>query len=521
MSTAFDILISKLNKFIRKYYMNLIIKGVMLSFGLVIMLFLLVSVFEYFSWSDVVTRTIVFYFFVLSVLFILVYYIIYPALKLIKLGKVISREEAAIIIGNHFPEVNDKLLNTLQLHNSTDNSNMDLLLASIEQKSASLNPIPFKNAVRYKKNLRYLTFIVPPVILLLLILAVSPGFVFGPADRIINYNVPFSKPLPYEIVLLNEDFTCAQHENYSVKIKINGDEIPSKIWTTEGGFSYRMAEISPGVFEYVFKDLMSDIYFSIATNDYISNKYHVKIYPQPVIFSFDVFVDYPNYLQMKDEKIENTGDLVVPEGTKIAWDIFTRDTKNVFFITDDSIYKLSTMGSNVFKHSAVAKKDLTYTLVANNQFMQGKDSMIFNVQVIVDEFPTIKVTEFKDELNYGVVNFSGLLADDHGFSSLYFYYRKDSVPEREWTKVPLNISLPVTQQHFDYMLVAKDYNLAPGDGLNYYFQVRDNDAVNGYKSAKSEMYYFKLPGSSELEKKIENRFPPLCNLCATPCSVNA
>lgn len=504
MSTAFETLLSKLNKFIRKYYMNLIIKGVMLSFGLVIMLFLLVSVFEYFSWSDVVTRTIVFYFFVLSVFFILVYYIIFPALKLIKLGKVISREEAARIIGDHFPEVNDKLLNTLQLHNSRDNSNTELLLASIEQKSAGLNPVPFKNAVKYKKNLRYLKLIVPPAILLLLILVVSPGFVFEPADRIINYNIPFSKPLPYEIELLNDEFTCAQHENYSVKIRVNGNEIPSKIWTSEGGFSYRMAEISPGVFEYVFKDLMSDIYFSIATSDYISNKYHVKIYPQPVIFSFDVFVDYPKYLQMKDEKIENTGDLVVPEGTKISWDIFTRDTKNVFFITDDSLYKLSTKGSNVFKHSAVAMKDLNYTLVANNQFMQGKDSMLFNVQVIVDEFPTIKVTEFKDELNYGVVNFSGSLADDHGFSSLYFYYRKDSVPEGEWTKVPLNIIFAVTQQHFDYMLVAKDYNLAPGDGLNYYFQVRDNDAVNGFKRAKSEMYYFKLPGSSELEKKIEN-----------------
>lgn len=484
--------------------MNLILRGLMLSFGLVIMLFLIVSVFEYFSWSDIITRTILFYTFILAVLFILVYYIIFPVLKLIKLGRVISREDAARIIGEHFPEVNDKLLNTLQLHNSKGGSNMELLLASIEQKSASLNPVPFKNAVRYKKNLRYLKLIIPPALLLLLILVISPGFVFEPADRIINHNTYFSKPLPYTIELVNTDFTCAQHENYSVKIIVHGTEVPSKIWTTEGGFRYRMAEVRPGEFEYVFKDLVSDIYFSIATDDYISKKYHLKIFPQPVIFNFDVFINYPKYLHIQNEKIENTGDLIVPEGTSISWDIFTRDTRDVFFITDGELTTLSSPKSNVFKHSLVAMNDLNYTLVANNEFMQSIDSMSFGVQVIADEFPFIKVDEFKDEMNYGLVNFSGSLVDDHGFSTLNFYYRKDSIYENKWESVSIDIIQDITQQHFDYMMVANDFGLLPGEVLSYYFEIRDNDAVNGFKRTKSDLFYFKLPGAIELEKKIES-----------------
>lgn len=504
MSTAFDILTSKLNKFIRKYYKNLIIKGSMLSFGLIVILFILVNIFEYFSWSNIVTRTIIFYLFVISVLFILVYYVIIPALKLIKLGAVISHEEAAKIIGDHFPEVNDKLLNTLQLHNESSTSNMELLLASIEQKSADLKAVPFRKAVIYKTNLRYLKLIVPPAILLLLILAISPGAIIDPAERIINHNTFFSKPLPYSIELLNKDLTCAQHENYIVEIKVHGDETPSKIWIVDAGFNYRMIETSPGKFEYTFKNLLSDVYFSVVTEDYISEKYQLKIYPQPVIFNFDVYLEYPKYLQKQNDRIENTGDLIVPDGTSIKWDIFTRDTKNVLFITADSSFTLSASGSNVFKHSLVAKHDFNYTLVANNQFMQSVDSMLFNVQVIVDEYPMISVNEFKDELNYGMVNFSGTIADDHGFLSLFFYYRKDSIPEASWKKEKLNIDRNITRQNFDYMLIATDFNLVPGDALNYYFEIRDNDAVNGYKRAKSHLYYFKLPDASELEKKIEN-----------------
>ncbi len=484
--------------------MNLIIKGTMLSLGLIVMLFLIANVFEYLSWSGTITRTIVFYFFVISVSIILIYYVIVPALKLIKFGKNISHEDAARIIGNHFPNVSDKLLNTLQLHSTGNKQNMELLLASIEQKSAMLSPIPFKNAVKYKNNVRYLKYILPPVIILLLLLVVSPGFIVNPAERIYNHNTHFNKPLPYTIELLNKDFTCAQRNNYIVKIKVTGDEIPSKIWLNDGSFGFRMIEVIPGEYEYTFNELLTDTYFTIVTDDFTSEKYHISIYPQPVIFNFDVYLQYPKYLYKQDEKIENTGDLIVPKGTTISWDIFTRDTKEILIITDDSVYTLHKNGSNVFKHSQTVMNDFKYTLVANNEFMQSIDSMHFSVQIILDEYPTINVSEFKDELNYGMVNFSGTISDDHGFSSLYFYFRKDSIPESKWKREKLRVDYNITRQYFDYMLMATDFNLAPGDAITYYFEVRDNDAVAGYKRAKSEMFQLKLPDASELEKKVEN-----------------
>ncbi|NQU31973.1 MAG: hypothetical protein HQ521_01965 [Bacteroidetes bacterium] len=504
MSSAFDILISKLNHFIRKYYKNLIVKGSIFSITLIAILFLIVNVFEFFSWSDTITRTIIFYIFLISVLAILIYYIIIPALKLIKLGKVISHEDAARIIGRHFPEVDDKLLNTLQLHRKNNGSNMELLIASIEQKSQSLSPIPFKKAVKYRTNIQYLKFLVPPVVIITLILIISPGFIFNPADRIINHTTSFVKPLPYTFELLNKDLNCAQHENYSIKIKVIGNEIPSKIWIEESGYNYRMAEIKPWVFEYVFKDLLTDIYFSFATDNFTSSKYHIVVYPQPVIFNFDVYLEYPKYLQMQIDKIENTGDIIVPEGTKISWEIFTRDTKNVHFITIDRVTKLTHEGSNVFRYDIIAKNDFNYILVADNEFMQSKDSMSFNVQVVRDEYPVISVNEYKDDNKFDLINFVGTISDDHGFSSLYFFNRKDSVPEAAWKKDKLLIDNGLSQQHFDYMVLASEYNLLPGDAINYYFEIRDNDAVNGYKRSKSEMYYFKLPDAIELEKKIEN-----------------
>lgn len=504
MSSSFDILINKLNGFIRKYYKNLILKGTLLSLSLIFLLFIIITFVEYLSWSNTITRTVIYYSFLVSVGLIVFYYIIIPLLKLIRLGRVLSHREAALIIGNHFPEVSDKLLNTLELKEIGDGQSLELLMASIEQKSSELSPVPFKKAVIYRSNVKYIKYILPPVILLLTVIVVSPDTIYEPTERIINHNTGYIKPLPYELELQNTSLECAQREDYTIMVKVTGEEVPSKIWIVESGFNYRMAEIKPGFFEYTFSDVLADKYFAVATDDYTSDSYHIVVYPQPVIFNFDVELEYPRYLLKENEVIENIGDLVVPEGTKIKWNIYTRDTETISFGIDDSIYSLTSSESNVFKHSIIAKNEFDYSLVSENEFMVSKDSMRFNVQIIKDEFPSIRVDEYRDEQNYGVINFSGVISDDHGFHSLNFYYRKDSIPELKWTKNKLLIEGNVSQQHFDYMMIASTYNLLPGDALNYYFEVRDNDSFNGYKRRKTETYYFMMPDASELENKIDD-----------------
>ena len=504
MSSSFDILVNKLNGFIRKYYKNLILKGTILSLSLIFLLFIIITFVEYLSWSNTITRTVIYYSFIISVFLIVSYYIIIPLSKLIKLGKVLSHKEAALIIGEHFPEVSDKLLNTLQLKENNSSQSMDLLLAGIEQKSSDLSPVPFHKAVLYKTNLKYAKYALPPIILILAVLFIAPSVIYESTDRILNHNTGYVKPLPYSLELQNSVFECAQREDFTILLKVTGEEIPSKIWISENSFNYRMVEIKPGLFEYTIKDILTDVYFSIVTEDFVSDKYHIKVYPQPVIFNFDVELIYAPYLQKQSENIENIGDLIIPEGTLINWSIYTRDTKNISFIIGDSLDVLTNNESNVFKHSITAKNDFDYTLVSENEFMISKDSMRFNIQVIKDEFPAIRANEYKDENNYGIINFSGTISDDHGFLSLSFYYRKDSIPELGWTKEKLLIDRNLSQQNFDYMMLATEYNLLPGDALNYYFEVRDNDAFNGYKSAKSEMYNFMMPDASELENKIDN-----------------
>jgi hypothetical protein len=129
-------LIQKIDGFIRKYYLNKVIKGSILVASLLFAAFILVILAEYYGHFDPLVRTILFYTFIVGNLFILNTYIILPLLAYFKLGKTISHEQASAIIGNHFHPVKDKLLNTLQLKRLSDLNpdQRSLIEAGIDQK---------------------------------------------------------------------------------------------------------------------------------------------------------------------------------------------------------------------------------------------------------------------------------------------------------------------------------------------------------------------------------------------------
>lgn len=66
-------------------------------------------------------------------------------MKFFRLGSTISNEQAAAIIGDHFGNVKDKLLNVLQLNEQArNNPDSSLLIAGIEQKQKSCSQFPLK-----------------------------------------------------------------------------------------------------------------------------------------------------------------------------------------------------------------------------------------------------------------------------------------------------------------------------------------------------------------------------------------
>src|SRR5437867_3055767 len=134
ISNNYQLLIRKLDEFIRKFYMNQLMRGAIYTGAILLAAFLVIDVSEYFLYFSSGIRTVLFFGFLGGALFVLIRWVALPLMHYFKLGKIISQEKAASIIGLHFSEVQDRLLNILQLKKQMNGDDSSLIEASINQK---------------------------------------------------------------------------------------------------------------------------------------------------------------------------------------------------------------------------------------------------------------------------------------------------------------------------------------------------------------------------------------------------
>jgi DNA repair exonuclease SbcCD ATPase subunit len=507
--SAYDQLIQKLDAFIRKYYKNMLIKGSIYFFTLFVAAFIFVNTLEYFGQFGSFTRGFIFWSFILFAGYIAVRFIIIPLTKLYKIGKVLNYAQASEIIGTHFTNVQDRLLNTLQLKQAADLSGESTLLtASIEQKINELRPIPFAGAINLKKNVRYVRYAMIPASILVLILIFQPALVSEGSERLVKYNTFFEKKAPFDFLVQNGKLQALQNTDYDLQLKVSGNQLPDEVYVEVDGKSYKMEKGGKTIFHYTFKNLQKNIPFAFLADEYNSKSYELKVIPKPQVLNFEVNLHYPAYIQKPDESIQNTGDLSVPSGTEITWRIATTHVEelNLQFADKSALSSKREDDLYIFKKRMMASQQ--YSIRPANRYIKGGDSVLYTISVSPDAFPMVDAEEQKDSLNSKVSYFSGNISDDYGLSRLTFnyHYTKSGSKEKQkkgTTSIPLAIDRYKAQQPFYYLFNISELGVQPGDEIEYYFEVWDNDGVWGSKATRSKALMFKAPTIEEIKQQAE------------------
>ena len=86
MMNRFEKIERKLEGFIKKYYTNELLKGVILFFAFGVLYFLLTLLIEYFFWLSPAGRTVLFWVFILVEIALLAKFILLPLSRLFKLS---------------------------------------------------------------------------------------------------------------------------------------------------------------------------------------------------------------------------------------------------------------------------------------------------------------------------------------------------------------------------------------------------------------------------------------------------
>ncbi len=501
--TAYEKLIEKLDAFTRKYYVNQIIRGSIYFVAITLAAFLISAILEYFGRFPSVVRAGLFYGLISVFLILFVKFILIPAFKLMRMGQLISHDEASKIIGAHFPDISDKLLNTLQLKRQAELSREDtsLISASIDQRIDALQPIPFASAVNFGENKKYIRFIAPPIILAIILLVVSPSILRDGSERIVSYNVEYIPKAPFEFILGNDSLKVPLNEDFILSVKTTGEYAPGSMSLDLGGKLFRMKRNTDGTYHYTFRNVRNEIPFKLFADGFYSVQHTLQVMPTPSIVHFDVNLSYPSYIGKANEKLNNVGNLQVPEGTRIEWKFSTQNTETLFLQFPDTAVDLDQVNDEFFRYQRQVFKNQSYDVAALNTIVGGKDTIHYRIDVLRDAYPQIQVQDTKDSTDAGRIYFAGNISDDYGISKLVFHYSVHRADKADSTVIKkMDVNRNTAQEFFHY----EDFNqlgINPGDAVNYYFEVWDNDGVNGAKSAKSAQKSFKAPTLDELDQQ--------------------
>ena len=503
----YQLLLHKLDEFTRKFYINQLIRGFIYATTLLLTSFLVIDVLEYFSYFSSVVRTLLFFGFLTSAAFIIVRWIILPLLHYFRLGKIISSEAAAGIIGSHFREVQDRLLNVLQLRKQLGpQEEASLIEASINQKIASLRPVPFSAAINLRMNRKHLRYLLLPVLALAFILFSSPDIIKDSTLRLIHHGQYFERQAPFQFAVLNNPLQTIQYQDYEIRIKVSGKMLPDEAAININGFAYPLTRKNITDYTYTFVKPQKDVDFYFSGSGFRSRDFKLKVLPKPIIVKFNTELNYPSYVGKKNERLENIGDVTVPEGTGIQWHFYSQNTSGIHIALPDSVYSARPEGNNEFSFYKRLKSDVPYTVFVSNENLPKADSIHYSITVIPDRYPAIQVSQVNDSTNKKYLYFIGEATDDYGLRNLSLRYKLTKEGQESgngnFESIPVKINAGKDVQ-FSQFWDLNTLNLSPGDQLTYYFEVWDNDGVNGSKSTKSSLMTFEMPTQEAMEQKTD------------------
>ena len=491
----------RLDAFVRKYHRNEMLRGALILAASLPLAWLTVLGLEAFGRFGTDARTLLFYLFLGTVCWVAVRYILLPGLRLLRLRSGLDHDAAARIIGRHFPEIEDRLLNTLQLQAraEADPEGNELLLASIAQRSDQLRPYRFTAAVDFGENRRYLKYALPPLALFAGLYLALPGAMEAPTDRLIHHRTEALDMPDFRLVHDGPSEALARTD-YTLTVRTVGTVVPARIDVLAGEGRFRMERNANGQWAHTFRSVRESMDLTITAPGTPDLDLRLTVLPRPELQDLNIAVRPPLHTGLAPFEQRNDGDLDVPEGSVIEFQVGTRNADRLTVRWGDIAKALNPDVDNRFSFKETAVTDLTYTLLPSSRAVPTSDSVRYRLRSLADRRPTIRVAEVSDSLAFNQLAFNGIVQDDYGFTSLYFVHRMRGGAEEH-----MALDRPSRREDsFIHFWNLTDAGIGLGDEVEYWFEVRDNDGVNGPKMTRSRTFVHQAPTAEELAAQLDS-----------------
>lgn len=453
----------------------------------------------------------------------------------------------ALRVGNYYPEIKDRLCNTLQLVGSLNysiGSSQSLTIAAFEEVSKEVSDKDF-DVIIEKSNLKrtFFYFLLISVITALsfTIFQNTLGFAFY---RVINYNQSFNPPAPFTLNLEPLDKTVLRGDKIKITVRTTGNP-PEKInlvikennqenpdtyslkLDKNNSYVFEIATIKNSIEYYAEAEWLTDI---IKTD--IGR---IKVIDLPLIRSLSGKIIYPGYTNLGSKSIdEQTTEIFALIGSRLDFSLlsnkeikvgkiyFVKNSNQFSELTDNGknqsiqkiadtlLYDLKPNGNKASGGFTLNHSGIFYFEIADNDGQKSTNPIKYNITALVDEFPRIELIDPTTDVQLGedaLLPIRLSISDDYGITSLKLYYKllesRYSSPDPKYSSIQLPVLSNETSMEVPYLWDLKKIDISPGDIYEFYFEVADNDRVRGPKLARTKSLLLRLPSIEEALRAVD------------------
>lgn len=528
-SEEYKELLRKFDSLTRKEYAALALQGIQITVIAALSLFLIFVLAESLGHYSSVVRTVMIFVLILFSLGVLTHYFIRPGLKYLNITGKPDYYGQARKVGLFFPSLRDELLNAMQLASMEKSGryySSSMADAAFRQVYLRTRAVDFSEAANFLKAKKLLPYMSGLIAAATILFALS-GDLRAAAGRLYNFDSEFIPPARFVFHIVPGNSHITRGQDIYIKARISGP-VPKEVFIAtksaeETDFQYRQLYAdSTGLYTFEVTAVRISFDYFFRAEDVSSGGYRIEVVDRPVIKTLDLTITPPGYSGQTAVTQKDNGNVTALPGSRMSFSISsTKTLKNAYLeFNDSTTFRLNVDGSNAAGTYTV-RKDIDYRIILTSTDGNKNESPItYSVKTLADASPSIEMILPARDITLSEDNRAAFLlkiGDDYGFSRLVLHY---SVTNEGHSAASMQLDVPFAKnskaEDVNYIWNLTNLNLSSKDVVSYYFEVLDNDNVNGPKSARTATYSIRIPSLDELlnsaDKTQDNAEKKLSNL---------
>jgi hypothetical protein len=392
----------------------------------------------------------------------------------------------------------------------------ELVKEVIHQAVVKLSGLQVRSIFLDRRHLQLVPVAAGGLVLLLALAVFNPRIVSQAGKRVVSPkeiaaapHVPNLLARPGNVtVLAGSDVTVSgldlgrSGKPVNVSFNLSGD-----FWKTEPTTLVSGATDGADSFDhhdYVFKDIRNSMSYYFEADGHKSEQYTITVVHEPILTEVRVTLTPPAYTREQPTTLtENAGNVQALEGTKVRVQARSNNPLNAAFVQFDEQPKkpVAHTGRDIeFEFPALA--DGHYKVLLEDSLgFATRDPLAYTIEVFQDNAPNVELLEPGEDTEMPrsqEIDLGFVAADDYGLARASLHYRKTGEGDFASKAIALGEQKGRKEVAVAHRWKIAGMSLFPGNSIEYFIEVADNNVVTGPGIARSKTYRITVPTISQL-----------------------